>query len=845
MGVAMMSGSSANLRRAETAKRADTIGAVRYRIELDVTGSVDPAIAEFPVVATISFDVAARPAEVVWLDFLGAGIDAVHIDGAPQAVRYDGARLLLPGLTPGARNEVVVHARGRYSRSGEGLHRMVDPADDETYLYTQFEPADARRLYPCFEQPDIKGTFEFVVRAPSDWVVLSNGALERIDQDATATSSYFAATKPMSTYITAVVAGPYYRVEEGYRRGDLSIPLGVYCRASLAKYLDADEIFTVTRAGLDFFHDLFDYEYPFGKYDQVFVPEYNLGAMENPGCVTFTESYIYRGRASRAQRERRATTILHEMAHMWFGDLVTMRWWNELWLKESFADYMGTLACAEVTEFTEAWVSFAIRRKAWAYQQDKLPTTHPISADVEDIEAAKLNFDGITYAKGASVLKQLVEYAGRDSFIAGCREYFVKHAYGNTTLDDLLHEVSRMSWRPLGEWANAWLRTTGVTVLAARPSGTSAIVVTQDPVRPQRMTIARLCPDVDGTFRTNWRTETRLTKAKTKFELPTLPTRTPAIVLPNDTDHTYAVADLDERSLETVRTSLDRVEDPLARAVIWSSLWEMTREATLPARDYADMAMRFGPKESHSGLLSAIVDNTAYAIERFASDADRDTLRSSWLAATFAAATDLDEGSDEQLIWFRGYAAAAARDAGDVERVAALLAGDVEVPGVPLDPPLRWTLWLALAAHDRADMTDLERELAADGTSAGRIGFLSATSAFPDPEVVARAWRSLTESDDPTNDEVDATIRGLRAGPSAELLEPYRASYFELLERFWFERSIEIAQRLVIGLYPRTGSTDDVDAWLAAHPQAPRALLRLVIEQRDHHRRSIAARTAG
>ncbi|MBD0321942.1 MAG: aminopeptidase N, partial [Aldersonia sp.] len=323
---------SANLTRDETARRAATITVHSYVVELDLAGAADHERPGFATTTTIEF---AASAPDTWLDFLGDSVESMTVNSEPAKVDFDGARIALTGLRE--HNTVTVRATGRYSRSGEGLHRFRDPADGATYLYTQYEPADARRVFACFEQPDLKAPFMFSVTAPDGWTVLSNqAAAEQSSRDGTQTVR-FAPTAPISTYITAVVAGPYHSVESCWRRDELAVPLRVLCRASLAAYLDADAIMEVTKQGLDFYADNFAYSYPFGKYDQVFVPEYNLGAMENPGCVTFTEAYVFRGAATEAQYEARANTILHEMAHMWFGDLVTMRWWDDLWLKESFA----------------------------------------------------------------------------------------------------------------------------------------------------------------------------------------------------------------------------------------------------------------------------------------------------------------------------------------------------------------------------------------------------------------------------------------------------------------------------------------------------------------------------
>ncbi len=606
--------SSANLTRAETAARARALDVHSYRVELDLRGAVDARRTGFPTVTTLEFTASTDEA---WLDFIGDSVESVTINGELVPVVYDGARITIGGLKE--INVVTVVATGRYSRSGEGLHRFVDPVDGETYLYTQYEPADARRVFACFEQPDLKAPFTFVVTAPRRWQVLSNEAAERtVQRDDTQTVT-FAPTQPISTYITAIVAGPYHRVDASWSRDELTVPLGVLCRASLAEHLDADEIVEVTRQGMDFYAEHFDYPYPFGKYDQVFVPEYNLGAMENPGCVTFTEAYVFRGAATAAQHQGRANTILHEMAHMWFGDLVTMKWWDDLWLKESFADFMGAFTSAEATKFTDAWVAFANRRKAWAYLQDQLPTTHPIVADIVDLEAAKLNFDGITYAKGASVLKQLVAYVGRDAFFEGARRYFRKHAFGNTTLDDLLVELSSTSGRDLSSWAQAWLQTTGVSTLHLEETGTGYEIVQSDP-RPHRLAVGCYDSDDSGDLVRTHRVEVDLADERTPVDLPEA-----ALVLLNDDDLTYAKIRLDARSLDTVEATLDRVREPLARGLLWSALWNATRDGELAVDRYLSMAARFAPHEADIALLTAVLANAAQAVEHYVPDSVRTT----------------------------------------------------------------------------------------------------------------------------------------------------------------------------------------------------------------------------
>lgn len=822
--------STANLNRSEVAERSRAISVAGYRVELDLRSAVDSAVKTFSTVTTIDL---TSSVESTWLDFIGAAVDSVDVDGASIPVEYDGSRIVLRGL--GGSNVVRVAAHGHYSRSGEGLHRFVDDADDQTYLYTQYEPADARRVFACFEQPDLKAPFTFEVTAPDGWEVLSNQpATQTLSVDG-AQRVTFAPTLPISTYITAIAAGPYHRVASSWSRGELTVELGALCRASLAPYLDAENVFDITRQGLDFYAEYFDYPYPFGKYDQIFVPEYNLGAMENPGLVTFTEAYVFRGSATDEQHQRRANTILHEMAHMWFGDLVTMVWWDDLWLKESFADFMGSLVSAEATRFTDAWVAFAIKRKAWAYLQDQLPTTHPIVADIVDLEAAKLNFDGITYAKGASVLKQLVAFVGRDAFFEAARRYFKAHAYGNTTLVDLLDVLAETSGRDVREWARIWLQTTGVSTLSL--DGTD--LVQTDP-RPHRLAVGIYDYNESGDLVRTERVELDITESRTSVDLPP-----GALTLLNDEDLTYAKVRLDAESLSTVEASLDRVSDPLARGVIWSSLWNSVRDAQLSVFRYLDMVERFAPAETDLAILSSILTDAQYAVLHYVPKSLRPNVSAGWLETTWKAVFEAEPESGRQLAWARALSAAAAVNDARADEVRSILDGTCPGPvGLALDPDLRWALWIALSATGHASVSDFDGELSKDSTSAGRTACVRAAASIPDAETKAAAWASATTDGSLSNDRLDATIAGFRSGTDPSLIEGYAAEYFSSLGKWWSERSIEIARRLVNGLFPAAEDTSAVDSWIQANAEAPASLRRLVLERRDHLARDLRAQAS-
>ncbi|WP_396667454.1 aminopeptidase N [Microbacterium sp. R86528] len=820
---------TANLTRDETAARSAAVSARSIHVEIDVTGATDPDRAGFPVTTTLEFD---SSTEQTWVDFIGASVSSLTINGDEVPVDYDGARIALTGLS--ATNKVVIVATAEYSRSGEGLHRFVDPVDGETYLYTHYEPADSRRVMACFEQPDMKSRYTFEVTAPLGWHVLSNQDAASTVTTESAQTVRFAQTLPLSSYITCIAAGPYHRVGSTWTQGDRTVPLGVLCRASLADHLESDEILEITRQGMDFFDDAFAYPYPWGKYDQIFVPEYNIGAMENPGLVTFTEAYVFRGASTQAQQAARANTILHEMAHMWFGDLVTMRWWDDLWLKESFADYMGAHASAAATKYTDAWVAFANRRKAWAYTQDQLPTTHPIVADITDLEAAKLNFDGITYAKGASVLKQLVAFVGEEAFFSGARHYFARHAYGNTTLGDLLVELEQTSGRELRSWSRAWLETSGVTTLWLERTTDSQAVLHQSEPRPHRLQVG-LYDLVAGRLALRERVALDIDSAQTEVAL-----NEADLTLINDADLTYAKVRLDDRSLDAVEAALSTIDDALARGLVWSALWNAARDGELRADRYLRIVRAHAPAETNLSLLAGVVANAAAASSVYQPEGLRASASAAWLSTAWEALMAADAGSGAQLVWARALADAASRDRARASDIRAILTDGSGAPeGLKLDADLRWMLLGALAATGDADEADARRELVSDDTASGRTQFVRVLASRPTVAVRAAAWASAWDDHTLTNDHLDATTRGFTAGDHRDLTVPYDSDYFSRIGEVWQTRSIEIARRLVVGLFPATETLELVDGWLAAHHSAPAALRRLVTEQRDHRARAL------
>ncbi|MFK4151732.1 aminopeptidase N [Streptomyces fungicidicus] len=853
-----------NLTREEARERAALLSVDGYEVSLDLRSAVGEHSGggprTFRSVTTVRFR-CAEPGASSFADLIAPSVTALSLNGRdldPGRV-FDGSRILLEDLA--ADNELVVDAQCAYSRTGEGMHRFVDPEDGEVYLYTQYEPADSRRVFANFEQPDLKAPYRFEVRAPEGWTVWSNGAGESADG-----VWRFTETKPISTYITCVVAGPYHYVTDSYERvledgTRLEIPLGAMCRKGLAPHFDADDVFLVTKQGLDFFHDHFDYPYPFGKYDQAFVPEYNLGAMENPGMVTFREEFIFRGKVTRASYEGRANVILHEMAHMWFGDLVTMEWWDDLWLKESFADFMGAFSLVGATRFTDGWITFANRRKAWAYRADQLPSTHPITADIRDLQDAKLNFDGITYAKGASVLKQLVAYVGQDAFLEGARRYFKRHAYGNTRLGDLLSVLEETSGRDMAAWSRAWLQTAGVNsltpqVLLGADGRIDELTVLQEAaavpdqptpsaghpeLRPHRVAVGLYRRTDSGTLERYAQAETDVDGARTVVaELAGADA--PELVLVNDDDLTYCKTRFDDTSLAALREHLGALTDPLARALCWSALWNMTRDALLPARDFVDLVLRFAGRESDIGVLQMLHAWAESALVHYAAPAGRAELGVELARGARRELHDAEPGSEHQLAWARFFARSAAEPA-DFDLLTGLLDGTSAVEGLAVDQELRWAFLEPLAAHGVADEKVLDAELARDDTASGKRHQVRCLAARPSAAVKAQCWAQVVESDALSNALVEATISGFAQSSQRELLAPYTEKYFAAIERVWTGRSIQIGMDVVRGLFPSHQDSqetlDATDAWLTSHEDAAPALRRLVLESRDDLARAL------
>ncbi len=851
-----------NLTREQAEQRAALLEVHSYVVELDLSdGAGGPDVETFDSTTTVRFR-SDQTGATTWIDLVATRVHSARLNGVELDVSaYDEATgIALPNLAD--ENQLVVHAECQYTNTGEGLHRFIDPVDGAAYLYSQFETADAKRMFACFDQPDLKATYQLTVLAPAEWKVISNTPAEIAASPEGGRRHVFATTKPMSTYLVALVAGPYAEWREVYRGedGQADIPLGIYCRASLAEHLDVDRLFTETKQGFSFFQSAFGVAYPFEKYDQCFVPEFNAGAMENAGCVTFLEDYVFRSRVTSYLYERRCETVLHEMAHMWFGDLVTMRWWNDLWLNESFATWASVLAQASATQYSHAWTTFASVEKSWAYRQDQLPSTHPVAADIPDLQAVEVNFDGITYAKGASVLKQLVSYVGLENFLAGLKVYFQRHAWSNATLNDLLTALEEASGRDLSWWSNQWLETTGLNMLRPRFATDDAghfteFSVLQSPARPgegeyrtHRLAIGVYddSPETGKLVRV-YRTELDVSGEQT--EVPDLVgVHRGKLVLVNDDDLTYCTQRLDPGSLAVLVDRISDIDQSLPRALCWSTSWEMTREAELKARDFIGLVLGQSPTtgigaETEIGVVQRVLLQTQTALSSYADPSWSAQGWQRFASRMLELAHTAEPGSDHQLAFVNTLAGSVLADE-HLTAVRGWLDGSAPLEGLRVDTDLRWQLLHALVAHGAATEAEIDDEFAKDRTATGRRRAERARALIPTRESKELAWQRALYDDQVPNAINEAIISGFQHPAQRELLAPFVRRYFEEIEDVWGRRSSERAQPTVIGMFPSWSVEHDTvsaaDAWLAG--DHPAALRRLVSEGRAGIVRALAAR---
>ena len=855
-----------NLTRLEATKRSATVHTRSYDVVLDLTRGETL----FRSTTTVRFT--ATPGASTFIDLIAPTVRSITLNGRaldPTEV-YEDSRIALMDLT--VDNELIVDADCAYMHTGEGLHRFTDPADGETYLYSQFEVPDSRRVFAVFEQPDLKASFTFTVTTPANWTVLSNSPTPEPTQTRASDGSgeartfAFAPTEPMSSYVTAIVAGPYVGTTDEYVASDgRSVPLGVYCRKSVVEYMDSEEILDLTKRGFAYYEELFATPYAFTKYDQIFVPEFNAGAMENAGCVTHRDDYIFRSRPVEARVERRAVTILHELAHMWFGDMVTMTWWNDLWLNESFAEFTSTLATAEITRWNQAWTTFQTLEKGWAYNQDQLSSTHPVAAEINDLHDVEVNFDGITYAKGASVLAALVGYVGRDNFFAGIQRYLAAHAYANAELSDLLRELEAVSGRDLSAWTRLWLQEAGVTTLRTQVTANTDGIITQAAIRqeipadspaslrPHRVAIGSYSLTGQGA-------EARLERTgrielDVDGELTPVPelvgTKRADILVLNDDDLTYAKVRLDEDSLARGLAHIEAFTESLPRSIVLASAWDMVRDGELAASHFLKAALRALSVEEHSSVIQGLLGRITTCLSGFLPPAVRRDLAPGTADRLLELARAATAGSDKQLQLVRALSAHAVTDE-QLDAVTGLLEGTTALDGLDVDQDLRWDLLTGLVAAGRFGEEQIRTEEDRDRTTTGRERAAEARAAIPTPKAKQTTWRALVDDASMPNETQVRVLRGLaNVERHPELLEPFVAEYVDVIDSVWSSRTFHMAENLLTGLWSCvTVGLDGVDpaaaleGWLGSHAEAPAALRRIVRENLDDTRRTARAQAA-
>ena len=837
-----------NITQIEAAQRSEIIKVESYKIDLDVTTGAET----FLVKTTIKF-AGLKPGATTFLDCVGKRVMSAKLNGADFDPKFDGESIFLPAIV--ADNTLEIEHEGIYSNSGEGLHRFVDPADNEVYLYTQFETGDARRMYACFDQPDQKATFTISTITPKHWAVISNYGIEsRKDLDGDRKHTQFATSQVISTYVTAIVAGAYTSVHDEYK-GEKTIPMGIYARKSFFQYVDAENIFEVTKQGFAYFEKTFGLAYPFGKYDQIAVAEYNWGAMENVGCVTFHEDVlIFRSKVTERSYISRASTIHHEMAHMWFGDLVTMKWWQDLWLNESFAEWASYMAVSESTKYKNAWTEFNSVRKNWAYRADQLSSTHPIAVEMKDLDDVRTNFDGISYAKGASVLQQLVAHVGRDNFIAGLRKYFAKHAYANTELSDLITEIEATSGKNLTAWVATWLRTAGVNtlrpVIALDGDDYASVAVKQEvplipagskELRPHRLYIGLF--DIKGDALTR-RESIEVDIAGELTEIKELAGKKAAdLLLINDHDQTYAKLRFDDRSVATMKKYLGQLDDSLARGLIWASLWDSTRDGELSASDYIEIALNALKGETDISMITATFMQIDTAIWAYLAPKNRDAVRLSVANTAQELLASAKPGSDAQLQYARAFANNAFTPA-QFESLKSMLNGSVD--GLLMDADLRWYIFLCGVKRGIFGVSDIQVEGDRDKTAHGKQYVAYAHAALPNHEAKAAAFKSIT-TDDLSNTIHSYKCRGFNENIHCDLLEAFVDEYFDAILKVWSTKGYEIAETTATLTFPTWAISDETvkkaQHWLdVTGKDASAALRRTVAEGRDAMTRSLKAR---
>ena len=828
-----------NISREEAKERADHLYVKGYVVTLDVTTGDEVFYSK----SEVSFS-CITPGYSTFIDACGRRVISATLNGvAVDTSNYDGESIFLTDLA--TENDLVIELEGVYSKSGEGLQRSVDPADGEAYIYSQGETADIRKMFACFDQPSLKATFTLSVTTPKHWEAISNNPVNsKVIRGDNAHWS-FTTTSRIPTYLAALIAGPYSHVHDLYQ-GVKVVPLGIYCRKSVAQFLDAEDIFLLTKQGFEYYEKTFGLAYPFEKYDQLAVVDFNAGAMENAGAVTYREEYlIFRSRMPEKKYHSRASYILHEMAHMWFGDLATMYWWDDIWLNESFAEFVSYLAMAEATRFKGAWTGFNSERKNWAYRQDQLSSTHPVVADMVDIEAVNANFDGITYAKGASVLQQLVAHVGRENFISALQKYFAKHAWANTTLKDLFDELEEASGLSLNNWAATWLQTAGVNTL--RPVLTfdgenyKSVAIKQEAplipkgskeLRPHHLALGLY--DIVGNS-VELRTSMEIDIVGEITNIPQLSEQKVAdLLLINDRDLTYAKVRFDARSLQTLKVHIGKISDPLARALCWAAAWDMHSDAELSTSEFLTIAFAGLSGESDDVVVNITLAQMHTSVEAYSTDSARHEMRIKLANGLDVLTKNSAPGSDLQMLYASAFAQNAVTPS-HIQSVHGLLNGSA--PGFIVDADQRWFFIISLSERGAIDKDELEAELARDNTTSGNCFFETALAATPTQEAKEYAWNKIINEDIQTSVR-SALITGFQRPSQRHLLENFVDQYFDSIISVWDSKTYEGAAKIVSGLYPTwvvaQSTVDKTSVWLQTiGKNSPAVLRKLVIDAQD------------
>ncbi|WP_061226509.1 M1 family metallopeptidase [Leptospira interrogans] len=862
------------LTQTEAIERAEQVKQIGYEIHLDLKAGSSTYQGE----TKISFFYTGKGKGKLKIDFVTKKIEVFLLNGKDFSdyTKTDSFLDLPVNFLNVGMNEIKILYTNDYNHSGSGFHQFQDPSDGSEYLHTDFEPFEAHRMFPCFDQPDLKATYELSLIGPKDWKYVHNTLpiKEKIQKERI--EIRFQKTALFSTYLFALISGPYEVWEDRYK----NIPLRILCRKSLSKYMDAENIFAITKESFGFLESYFDLPYPYGKYDQIFVPEFNMGAMENVGAVTFSEHYIFRSPRIYSEYLGRANTIYHEMVHMWFGNLVTMKWWNDLWLNESFADYLSYYAMSHGKLFPDALEHFYVREE-WAYREDQLSTTHPIAGSAENTLDAISNFDGISYSKGASVLRQLMYYIGEDSFRNAMRKYFQKFKNSNTIQNDFLDTMSETSGIDIRNWSKEWLDTTGVNTLLPvwkenrlfirqLPSDTNGLLRTH----ALEVTVFALKENeiekkhdgsVLSSFKTVWKdkvvvqgeetilpyspivkTDSSVSQnAKTKNSPILQTTSDPKnsflseIVVLNTNDHAYAKTYLPKDGIPLLKTSFNKLKDRFARRILWGSLWQMTRDAEISPKDFLDLVLLQGIYEEDLSVRNShILTKASSIVTSYLKKENREewSKKLNDLSKKFLSDPSIQE--EEKIVWYR-MLEGTSRTADQLSYLKDLLDGKIIIPGIKIDQERRWSILTRLSAFgEKNALVLIANEEKLDTSDLGAKKAYTAKVAFPDPKSKAAAWKEFTDPNTKySTDMLRYGMRGFYWDHQEEILKIYEDLYFQSVIGIYKDRDSHFSSAfgniLFPGLEPHQSLVDKTNQFLKEQKEIPALLKKDLKQHRD------------